>query len=82
MSADLCPPPGKVPSTRKVLGDEFGERRKGRKEEASQSVGKTAPCCLPQALRPKPFRRTKSDNYSMAALEPQHNRSCLQTCYI
>lgn len=47
MSADLCPPPGKVPSTRKVLGDEFGERRKGRKEEASESVGKTAPLPAP-----------------------------------
>ena len=81
MSADLCPLPGTVPDTRKVLGDEFSERRKGGKEEASQSVGKTAPCCLPQALRPKSFR-TKSDSYNMAALEPQHNRSCLHTCYI
>ena len=40
MSADLCPLPGKVPDTRKVLGDEFSERRKGGKEEGGGREGR------------------------------------------
>lgn len=55
------------------------EEREGRKKPASQ-WGRQYPVVASQALRPKSFR-TKSDSYNMAALEPQHNRSCLHTCY-
>lgn len=78
LSADTCPQPSKVPGTRKVLNEECGEERKGRREAAGQSA-ESVPC---PRLRPKSFGRIMPDGENAAALEPNHNRSGLCTCSV